>query len=39
MRQVIQNTGFDVIETWNDLTGSQYTKDGEWIAIVARRTN
>jgi SAM-dependent methyltransferase len=37
--QVIQNAGFDVIETWNDLTGSQYSKDGEWIAIVAKLTN
>lgn len=35
IRQVIQNSGVDVIETRNDLTGSQYTKDGEWIAIVA----
>lgn len=39
IREVIQNAGFDVIETWNDLTGSQYSKDGEWLAIVAKRNN
>jgi SAM-dependent methyltransferase len=37
IREVIQNAGFDVIETWNDLTRSQYSKDGEWLAIVAKK--
>lgn len=39
IREVIQNAGFDVIETWNDLAGSKYSTDGEWLAIVAKRSN
>jgi len=36
IHQVIQNAGFDVIDTWNNLTGSPYSDSGEWIAIVAK---
>jgi SAM-dependent methyltransferase len=39
IREVIQKAGFDVIDTWNDLTGSPYSEGGEWIAIVAKRNN
>lgn len=32
---VLKKNGFKVDKVWNDLTGSQYSEDGDWIAIVA----
>ena len=32
---VLKKNGFEVREVWNDLTGSRYNEDGDWIAIVA----
>jgi hypothetical protein len=37
IHQVIQKAGFEVANTWNDLTGSPYYTGGEWIAIAALR--
>ncbi len=32
---VLNKNGFIVQEVWDDLTGSKYSEDGDWIAIVA----
>ncbi len=37
IREVLHDAGFDVINAWNDLTGTPYEEGGDCIAIVARR--
>jgi len=37
IRRVLENAGFELIHTWNDLTGTPYREGGDWIAIVARK--
>ena len=34
---VLEKAGFTVRQTWNDLTGTPYAKEGDWIAIVAEK--
>jgi SAM-dependent methyltransferase len=34
---VLERAGFTVVNWWGDLTGSQYSDDGEWIAVAARK--
>lgn len=34
---VLQSAGFKTRYVWNDLTGSSFTKDGDWIAICAEK--
>ena len=36
IRQVLQKAGFDVIHSWNDLTGTPYQAGGDWIALVGK---
>ena len=36
IRQVLQNAGFELIYTWNDLTGAPYREGGDWIALVGK---
>ena len=38
IRQALQNTGFVVMESWNDLTGTPYAEGGDWIALVAGKS-
>lgn len=35
IRRVLQKAGFEIIHHWNDLAGTPYQEDGEWLAIVA----
>jgi SAM-dependent methyltransferase len=35
---VLENAGFSIEHTWNDLAGTPYKKGGEWLAITARKT-
>lgn len=37
VRAVLKGFGFEVSHAWNDLTGSSFTDDGEWIAICAQK--
>jgi SAM-dependent methyltransferase len=37
IRRVLENAGFELIHTWNDLNGTPYHEGGDWIAIVARK--
>jgi len=39
IRQVLQNTGFVIVDTWNDLAGTPYEEGGDWITLVARRSD
>jgi len=32
---VLANAGFKINNVWNDLSGSDFTKGGDWIAIGA----
>lgn len=34
---VLKSAGFKTRHVWNDLTGSSFTKDGDWIAICAEK--
>ena len=37
LKSVLEKAGFETIHTWNDLAGTPYQKDGDWLAIVARK--
>lgn len=37
IKRVLESVGFETAHVWNDLTGSKYTENGEWIAIVVRK--
>jgi len=34
---VLNKTGFSIVQVWNDLTGTPYEDGGDWIAVVARK--
>jgi len=34
---VLGKAGFTAMQIWNDLTGTPYTKEGDWFAIVAKK--
>jgi SAM-dependent methyltransferase len=34
---VLERAGFTVVNWWGDLTGSEYSANGEWIALAARK--
>jgi SAM-dependent methyltransferase len=34
----LAQSGFEIQGVWGDLTGSDYSEDGEWIGVVAQRT-
>ncbi len=36
IKKVLDREGFVPVKVWNDLTGSEYSSNGEWIAIVAK---
>ncbi len=38
IRQALQNTGFVIVNVWNDLAGTPYEEGGDWIAIVSQRS-
>lgn len=33
--RVLDRTGFKIVGLWNDLTGSSFSEDGDWIAVAA----
>lgn len=35
---VVAAAGFEIDHVWNDLTGSVFTADGDWMAVAARKT-
>ena len=35
---VVEKAGFKVEKVWNDLTGTEYSDSGDWIALVCRKT-
>ena len=35
IKAVMSGAGFQINHVWNDLTGSEYSSDGDWIAISA----
>jgi SAM-dependent methyltransferase len=35
LRRVLQNAGFEIINVWNDFTGTPYKAGGDWLAVVA----
>lgn len=37
-RPVLEKAGFEVDKVWNDLTGAPYKEGGDWLAIVARKS-
>jgi SAM-dependent methyltransferase len=37
IRPVLEKQGFVIQQAWNDLAGTPYTPDGDWLALVARR--
>ena len=37
IKPVLKKAGFEIVNIWNDLTGTPYKKGGDWIAIVARK--
>lgn len=37
IRPVLKNSGFDIVQTWNDMTGTPYSKGGDNITIVAKK--
>ena len=39
LKEVLDKAGFKLRTVWNDLTGSVYTGDGEWIAAIAQKNN
>ncbi len=36
IKKVLDREGFVPVKVWNDLTGSEYSSNGEWIAIAAK---
>jgi hypothetical protein len=34
---VLERAGFTVVNWWGDLTGGEYSANGEWIALAARK--
>ncbi len=34
---VLEKAGFNIVQVWNDLTGTPYEEGGDWIAVVARK--
>jgi len=37
LRPPLEKAGFQVVHTWNDLTGTPYKEGGDWLAVVARK--
>lgn len=37
LQAIVEKFGFKIIHVWNDLIGNGYRKDGDWIAIVAKK--
>ncbi len=37
IRTVLSGAGFKIKHAWNDLTGTRFTEDGDWIAICAEK--
>ena len=37
IRNVLENAGFSIIQVWNDLDGTPYDEDGDWLAVVAKK--
>jgi SAM-dependent methyltransferase len=37
LEPVLERAGFTVVNWWGDLTGGEYSDDGEWIALAARK--
>ena len=35
LKPVLEKAGFKILHTWNDLVGTPYKADGDWLAIVA----
>ena len=38
IKPVLNKAGFEVVNYWNDLTGSPYSRGGDWVAIVGRKS-
>jgi SAM-dependent methyltransferase len=38
IRGELEGGGFTIQSVWNDLAGTPYTEDGEWIGIIARKS-
>lgn len=39
LSNVLTATKFIIQHVWNDLTGSEFTADGDWIAVAAQKVN
>ena len=39
IRQTLEKADFQIIHTWNDLTGTFYEEGGDWIAIAGKKKN
>ncbi len=37
IKPVLEKSGFKIVQSWNDLTGTPYKEGGDWLAIVARK--
>ncbi len=37
IKPVLEKAGFQIVRSWNDLTGTPYQAGGEWLAIAARK--
>lgn len=37
IRQILQKAGFEIVQAWNDLTGTPYQEGGDWIAVVGKK--
>ena len=35
--RVLEKAGFNIVNIWNDLTGSPYKEGGDWIAVVGAK--
>jgi SAM-dependent methyltransferase len=38
LRPVLEKAGFNIVSVWNDLAGTPYKDGGNWLAIVARKS-
>ena len=37
IRDVMEKSGFSMVQVWNDLAGTPYEGGGDWIGVVARK--
>ncbi|MBN2075331.1 MAG: class I SAM-dependent methyltransferase [Dehalococcoidales bacterium] len=37
INDVLEKAGFSILQIWNDLDGTPYEEDGDWLAVVAKK--